>query len=100
MSFMGILVNDEVELPNYGFSITGFIITCKGSYQLSKESIQVNGDVQTTYHIHTKLYWEVQNAVIPFNSEAFGMSVSEVPADIFALIYSEVKKRYQNVVDV
>ena len=93
---MGVLVNDQVAVPGIGVDITGFTITCRGSYQISKEVVN-----QTpVYHIRTTLYWITSGGTVPIYTEQLAFSLNEVPVDKYAEIYNRVKARYQSTVDV
>jgi hypothetical protein len=93
---MGVLVYDSVSLPVFGIAINEFTVTCKGSYEISKEVVN---DVPV-YHIRTMLHWILSGGSQPIQTESLAFSVSEIPADIFAEIYSRVKARYISTADI
>jgi hypothetical protein len=93
---MGVLVNDQIEVPGIGITISEFTITCKGSYEVSKEVV----NQIAVYHIRTTLFWFTNQGTLPIYAEQLAFSVNEVPADKYAEIYNRVKARYQSTVDV
>ena len=92
---MGVLVHDSVLINSFNIAINEFTITCRGSYEISKETV----NNEAIYHIRTTLYWILNGGVSAIQTEPLAFSVSEIPADIFAEIYSRVKARYVSCED-
>lgn len=92
---MGVLVHDNIEVPNIGIIISEFSITCRGAYEVSKEVVN---DI-ATYHVRTLLHWIVAGGSQPIYTENFAFSLNIPPADVFTEIYDRVKSRYISTSD-
>ena len=93
---MGVLVHDSVSIESFGIAINEFTITCKGSYEISKEVV----NNEAIYHVRTVLYWFLSGGTVPIQTEPLAFSVGVIPADIFEDIYSRVKARYNSTTDI
>jgi hypothetical protein len=103
---MGIVVSDTVPIPNKGITISNFEVSCKGTYNINKESHctdWVDNSEVIEYRVNTVLYWKVVGASDTIHIENLSLTICLEDIDnvnIFTEIYDKVKERYTNYLDV
>jgi hypothetical protein len=103
---MGIKVIDTISVANTGLSLSNIILTIRGNFIVRKritptEEIQPdNTFLKTIYEIQTTVYYLVNEGNTPLFIEDTMMNFDTVNIDLFSEIYSRLKARYSDTVDV
>ncbi len=107
---MGLRVLDEVVFGHLNITLSNFVLTCHGRYNIEKVTGFVNqevgvtdGPTRTYYKVTTNLSYTVSGGNSPFYREPFSMDVcceDITDASVFTLIYDQLKARYTSYQNV
>jgi hypothetical protein len=93
---MGFTINEAIEVPRLGVSVSNAYVTIKGSYQYQKIIANIVGiptNENSPYVLVANYYIYKQNdaTLVPLHQEHVRIGVADLPANPFTTIYNHIK---------